>query len=107
MALGAPGGRRVITSILQVIAHHVDFGMTLQEAIAAPRVHCEGPIAQVDDRLPAESLSALEARGHELLRLEETYTSANFARPVGIVRDKTGALHSGVDVLRPAAAYGI
>ncbi len=106
MALGAPGGRRVITSVLQSIAHHADFGMTLQEAVAAPRVHCEGPIAQVDDRLPAASLVELEARGHELLRLEETYTTANFARPVGIVRDRSGILHSGVDVLRPAAAYG-
>ncbi|MGN6189942.1 MAG: gamma-glutamyltransferase family protein, partial [Conexibacter sp.] len=42
VALGAPGGRKIVTAMLQVILNMVDFGMDVQQAIAAPRIHCEG-----------------------------------------------------------------
>lgn len=37
-ALGSPGGSTIITTVLQVLINHVDFGMSLPAAIAAPRV---------------------------------------------------------------------
>ena len=37
-ALGSPGGSTIITTVLQVLLNHVDFGMSLPDAIAAPRV---------------------------------------------------------------------
>ena len=37
LALGAPGGRNIPVAVLQVILHVVDFGMSIQEAIEAPR----------------------------------------------------------------------
>ena len=36
--VGAAGGSTIITTILQIILNHVDFGMTLPAALAAPRV---------------------------------------------------------------------
>ncbi|MGH3156492.1 MAG: gamma-glutamyltransferase family protein [Streptosporangiaceae bacterium] len=36
--VGAAGGSTIITTILQIILNHVDFGMTLPQALAAPRV---------------------------------------------------------------------
>jgi gamma-glutamyltranspeptidase/glutathione hydrolase len=39
MALGAPGGSRISTAVLQVILNVVDFGMNVQDAIDAPRFH--------------------------------------------------------------------
>jgi gamma-glutamyltranspeptidase / glutathione hydrolase len=39
LALGAPGGSRIITAVLQVIVNVIDFGMNLQDAIDFPRVH--------------------------------------------------------------------
>lgn len=39
MALGAPGGARIITSVLQVLLNVVDFQMNVQEAVDAPRFH--------------------------------------------------------------------
>jgi len=107
-AIGAPGGRKVITSVLQAIVNHVEFGKSLQQAIAAPRLHCEGNRLQIDSRVPAEVLSALAQRGHALEILEESFITANFARPVGISVDPhTGVLRSGVDALRMAAAVGL
>jgi gamma-glutamyltranspeptidase/glutathione hydrolase len=37
-AVGSPGGATIITTVLQVLINHVDFGMSLPKAIAAPRV---------------------------------------------------------------------
>ena len=37
-AVGAAGGSTIITTILQIILNHVDFGMSLPAALAAPRV---------------------------------------------------------------------
>src|SRR5206468_7548577 len=35
--IGSPGGSTIITTVLQVLINHVDFGMSLPDAIAAPR----------------------------------------------------------------------
>jgi gamma-glutamyltranspeptidase/glutathione hydrolase len=36
-AVGSPGGATIITTVLQILLNHVDFGMSLPDAIAAPR----------------------------------------------------------------------
>lgn len=35
--IGSPGGATIITTVLQILINHVDFGMSLPDAIAAPR----------------------------------------------------------------------
>jgi gamma-glutamyltranspeptidase / glutathione hydrolase len=37
LALGSPGGSTIITTVVQVLLNDLDFGMSLPEAIAAPR----------------------------------------------------------------------
>jgi len=37
LALGSPGGSTIITTVLQLLINQVDFGMSLPDAIAAPR----------------------------------------------------------------------
>jgi gamma-glutamyltranspeptidase / glutathione hydrolase len=37
IALGSPGGSMIITTVLQTLLDRLDFGMSLQDAIAAPR----------------------------------------------------------------------
>ena len=39
MTLGTPGGSTIITSVLQTILNIHEFGMTMQEAVDAPRFH--------------------------------------------------------------------
>ena len=39
MILGTPGGSRIITAVLQTMLNVIDFGLDLQEAVDAPRVH--------------------------------------------------------------------
>ena len=37
LALGSPGGATIITTVLQTLVNRLDFGMSLPEAVAAPR----------------------------------------------------------------------
>jgi gamma-glutamyltranspeptidase/glutathione hydrolase len=105
LALGAPGGRKIISAIPQVLANLVDRKGSLQAAIDAPRVHDEGAGLEVDDRVGDKALDGLRRRGHTVERKTETYASLNFARPVG-VRVTPKGLEAGVDAFGAAAAAG-
>ena len=37
-SIGSPGGATIITTVLQTIVNHVDFGMTMADAVNAPRL---------------------------------------------------------------------
>ncbi len=39
MILGTPGGSRIITAVMQTMLNVIDFGLDLQEAVDAPRIH--------------------------------------------------------------------
>lgn len=39
LILGSPGGGRIITTVLQTLVNIIDFNMSLQEAVDAPRFH--------------------------------------------------------------------
>jgi gamma-glutamyltranspeptidase/glutathione hydrolase len=41
ISLGSPGASRIPTAILQTVINVVDFGMSLEEAVLAPRIHAE------------------------------------------------------------------
>lgn len=76
LAVGAPGGSTIITTVLQAILHVVDHGMNVHQAIAHPRLHHQW----LPDQLMLEpgALSptvrrALEARGHKLDAKEAYY----------------------------------
>jgi gamma-glutamyltranspeptidase / glutathione hydrolase len=105
LAVGAPGGRRIISAIPQVIATLADGAPTVQAAIEAPRVHTEGGVLDVDARVGAPVMRELTRRGHRVVEREETYAGSFFAKPVAIRLTRRG-LEAGLDPLRPAAAAG-
>jgi gamma-glutamyltranspeptidase/glutathione hydrolase len=39
LVIGAPGGTRIITGVMQAILHVLDFNLNMQDAIDAPRLH--------------------------------------------------------------------
>ena len=107
LGLGAPGGRRIMSAVVQSLVNVLDFGTGVQEAVSAPRVHCEGPRTEAEARLDPAVRSALEQRGHRLHVIEETMSSFSFARPNGILIDADGRLHGGVNQFVPAWALGL
>ena len=66
MALGTPGGMRIFPTVLQAIVNVIDFGMTLQEAVEAPRVWTQGQALQVEKGIAEETRRQLRGMGHEL-----------------------------------------
>ena len=105
LTLGAPGGRKIISAIPQVLATLVDRRASLQAAVEAPRLHTEGGEVLIDQRVGDKAIAALRKRGHDVVPKEETFATLQFAKPVGIrVTDK--GLEAGLDHLRPAAAAG-
>lgn len=52
MVLGAAGGNFIITSLVQVIVNVVDFGMSISEAVQAPRFDCQGEVIRCHMRIP-------------------------------------------------------
>jgi gamma-glutamyltranspeptidase/glutathione hydrolase len=68
-ALGLPGGLRIFASAMQATINLIDHGMSLQEAVEAPRVWTQGYALEVEPRIPDAVADALRARGHELLRV--------------------------------------
>jgi len=69
MVLGTPGGPTIINSVYQVIVNVVDHGMSLAEAVAAPRVHQQAlPDVVFYERggLAQTTLDGLRAMGYQL-----------------------------------------
>ena len=66
-ALGLPGGLRIFGSAMQAIVNLIDHGMSLQEAVEAPRLWTQGQGMEVEEAFPAASRRELEARGWSLL----------------------------------------
>jgi gamma-glutamyltranspeptidase/glutathione hydrolase len=65
LAVGSPGGSMIITTVLQILVNYFDFGMTLPDAIAAPRAsqrNTANVFAEPAFRSAWEA--ALSSRGH-------------------------------------------
>ena len=85
LVLGAPGGSRIITTVFEVIVNVIDHGMTLQEAIDAPRVHHQwlpDTLAAEPFALSADTTSALTAMGYKVVPLEN-WGSGNATEIIG------------------------
>ncbi|PYG00603.1 gamma-glutamyltranspeptidase / glutathione hydrolase [Georgenia satyanarayanai] len=65
-AFGSPGGATIITTVLQIAVNHLDLGMSLPEAIAAPRLSSRnGAASEAEAAIAGTALGeALRARGH-------------------------------------------
>ncbi|MBC7638051.1 MAG: gamma-glutamyltransferase [Acetobacteraceae bacterium] len=68
-ALGLPGGKRIFPSAMQAIINLIDHGMSLQEAVEAPRVWTEGPVLELEDTISEHVQKALRLRGHAISML--------------------------------------
>jgi len=65
-ALGLPGGKRIFPSAMQALLNLIDHGMSLQEAVEAPRVWTEGNALEVEQTIPESVRAKLTALGHKV-----------------------------------------
>jgi gamma-glutamyltranspeptidase/glutathione hydrolase len=96
MVIGSPGGSRIITITLEAILNVIDHGMTVQEAIDAPRIHEQWlPDVVFVERmaLSPDTKALLDAMGYHIKEVE----------PWGLAE---GILYGGPSIAAPAAKGG-
>ena len=110
LALGSPGGTRIFSSLAQIVLNVLEFGMSLDEAIEAPRFFSfssggkPGPIA-VEARFPPEVISGLREIGQEV-EVREAYDKYfGGAQGIMILRGR-GVVHGGADSRRDGVGGG-
>ncbi|HTJ38706.1 MAG TPA: gamma-glutamyltransferase [Dactylosporangium sp.] len=69
LAVGSPGGSTIITTVLQILVNRLDLGMTLPEAVAAPRASQRNTAS-----VTAEPGFISSAEGQALAGLHHTFT---------------------------------
>jgi gamma-glutamyltranspeptidase/glutathione hydrolase len=78
LVTGSPGGSRIITTVLQVIVNVIDRGMSVADAVSAPRLHNQWMPDQVfaEPGFADGVIAALRARGDTVVP-QQRFTSAN------------------------------
>jgi gamma-glutamyltranspeptidase / glutathione hydrolase len=69
LVVGSPGGRTIINTVLGIVVNVVDFGMNVQDAVDAPRVHHQwlpDRISWEKPGLSPDTVELLRLRGHQL-----------------------------------------
>jgi len=109
-AIGSPGGPTIINTVLHVIVNVIDFGMTLQQAIDAPRIHHQWLPDQIYWEpldLQADTRAALERMGHVFREKPGFSDSESIGDAHGVMIDaKTGIRLGASDPRRGGAAAG-
>jgi gamma-glutamyltranspeptidase / glutathione hydrolase len=114
IAMSTPGGDNQDQAMLQVLLNMIDFGMSPQEAVEAPRFQTEhfyssfaghdfnpGKLA-LEGRIPRATAEKLTALGH---RVTVTADWSNSSAPTVIWRE-AGVLHGGADPRRGRFVFG-
>ncbi len=114
LALSTPGGDNQDQALLQVLLNIVDFGMSPQEAVEAPRFQSEHFYSSfahhefvpgrlnLERRLPKATADALAAMGH---RVELRPEWSNSSAPT-VIQVLDGVLHGGADPRRGRFIFG-
>jgi gamma-glutamyltranspeptidase/glutathione hydrolase len=103
MTVAAPGGAWIGVAILQVLLNVLDWGMTMQEAVQAPRFSATSDAIDISNRIPRAVQRELERVGYQVRRSPFSYP---FAAPHGITMFD-GVLEGGADPQRDGYAAGI
>lgn len=105
LVIGAMGGPAIITSVAQSILNVIDFGMNIQAAIDAPKIHHQfipDSILYEKFGFPKDVLDNLSQMGHRVVPRRDLHSETNAI----LVDQETGVLFGGADSRLKAAAVG-
>ncbi len=103
MALGSPGGSHIITAVLQVFLNVVDFGMNVQDAVDAPRIHHQWApdTLNLERGFSPDTAALLKAMGHQV-----DYERSLVSACVQAIVVSDGWIQGGADGRRSSKAAG-
>ena len=93
LVIGAPGGTQIAMGVLQAILNVIDFGMSISDAVAAPRFSATSDVIDVSNRVPRSVTRELEQRDYTVAR---SYLSYAFAA-VHAIKIDGGTWTGGAD----------
>jgi gamma-glutamyltranspeptidase/glutathione hydrolase len=106
LVTGSPGSRTIINTALQVVVNVIDFGMDVQAAVDAPRMHhawFPDELRLENARTPAmaEAVKKLQAMGHRIVGTKQGDAHSIFVDP------QTGRYLGAADhrIIGKAAGY--
>ena len=107
VSVGTPGSYGILQTTPQMLLNVLEFGMTIQEAIEAPRVRVyRDRLVDAEARIATETRAGLVERGHDLQTIDDWSWIVGGGQ--GIVRDpESGALMAGADPRRDGYALAI
>lgn len=103
-AVGARGGPRIISAVMQSVINVIDFEMNIQQAIDAPRIHHQwlpDEIMYEQFGLSADTINVLSSFGHKFVA-----RPGNIASATAIMIDKNGVRLGAIDSRSDGAAIG-
>lgn len=93
LALGAPGGTTITMGVLQTILNVVDFDMSAQEAVSAPRFCTTSETIEITNRILRSTEKELQAKGYSTMRYAVSYATPI----VHAIRMVDGKMDGGAD----------
>ena len=96
LCIGTPGGTRIFPAICQALINIMDFGMSVQQAVEAPRVWTMGIPGTPEGKLHVEpgfdeeTLDGLRGMGHDVMEVPKVAGGMN-----GVMVDERGLMHGG------------
>ncbi|MEQ1921713.1 MAG: gamma-glutamyltransferase [Pyrinomonadaceae bacterium] len=103
-ALGARGGPRIISAVMQSIINVIDYDMNILEAISAPRMHHQwlpDSIMWEANGISPDTMAIMRGYGHVF-----NETSNNVASATGIMIDEKGVRLGAIDPRSDGKAVG-
>ncbi len=102
LVIGAAGGPTIITQVVLGVVRVLDFGLSPQQALAAPRFHhqWQPDVLRIENDVPAAVRADLEKRGHNLNLVPMIGVSA------AVARDATGQFTGAADPRSGGTAAG-
>jgi gamma-glutamyltranspeptidase/glutathione hydrolase len=103
-ALGARGGPRIISAVMQTVINVIDHDMDIQAAIDAPRIHQQwlpDEIMYELHGLSPDTMNIMKGFGHKFVE-----RPGNIASATGIMIDKDGVRLGAIDSRSDGVAIG-
>jgi gamma-glutamyltranspeptidase/glutathione hydrolase len=107
LSIGTPGSYGILQTTPQMLLNVIEFGLSVQEAIEAPRVRVyRDRLVDVEGRVPVATREALAALGHQVNVIDDWSWVVGGGQ--GIRRDPaSGALQGGADPRRDGYAIAL
>ncbi|ANJ28387.1 gamma-glutamyltransferase [Agromyces aureus] len=107
--VGSPGGATIITTVLQILMNRIDLGMTLPEAVAAPRASQRNAAATpAEPEFIAAYQDDLAPFGQVLVPSGDQFTSAaQIGAAAAIEVDERGLMTAAAEPVRRGGGTGL